>query len=115
MRKAALRAETDASLAKQAAVSKKQATRREAIAVEGAAEDRKRGLGAPSGDRGRDSCRGGDNHSALGHDYSEVTLASSVVNDISIADKVEFCESLFGKEVSVSSVFNKDEMIDVSS
>ena len=34
MRKAALRAETDASLAKQAAVSKKQATRREAIAVE---------------------------------------------------------------------------------
>ena len=38
-----------------------------------------------------------------------------MVNDISIADKVEFCESLFGKEVFVSSVFNKDEMIDVSS
>ena len=34
MRKAALRAKTDASFAKQAAVSKKQAARREAIAVE---------------------------------------------------------------------------------
>ena len=34
MKKAALRAKTDASFAKQAAVSKKQAARREAIAVE---------------------------------------------------------------------------------
>ena len=38
-----------------------------------------------------------------------------MVNDITITDKVEFCESLFGKEVSVSSVFNKNELIDVSS
>ena len=51
----------------------------------------------------------------MGHDYSEAALASSVVNGRSIADKVEFCQSLFGKEVSVSSVFNKDEMIDVTS
>ena len=28
---------------------------------------------------------------------------------------MEFCQSLFGEEVSVSSVFNKDEMIDVTS
>ena len=49
------------------------------------------------------------------HDDSEAALASAVVNGRSIADKVEFCQSLFGKEVSVSSVFNKDEMIDVTS
>ena len=49
------------------------------------------------------------------HDQSEAALASSVVDGRCIADKVEFYQSLFGKEVSVSSVFNKDEMIDVTS
>ena len=49
------------------------------------------------------------------HDRSEAALASSVVNGRSIADKVEFYRSLFGKEVSVFSVFDKDETIDVTS
>jgi len=35
------------------------------------------------------------------------------VNGGSTADKVDFCQSLFEKEVPVSSVFAKDEMIDV--
>jgi len=35
------------------------------------------------------------------------------VNGGSVADKVDFCQSLFEKEVPVSSVFAKDEMIDV--
>ena len=35
------------------------------------------------------------------------------VNGGSTADKVDFCQSLFEKEVPVSSVFAKDEMIDI--
>ena len=47
-------------------------------------------------------------------EYSEADLASPVFNGRSVAEKVEFCQSLFRKEVPVSSVFNKNEMIDVT-
>ena len=59
-RKAALRAETDASLAKQAAVSKKQAALREATAVEEQQKVADEALNHQAEDRGRDSCRGGE-------------------------------------------------------
>ena len=49
------------------------------------------------------------------HKYSEAALASSVVNGVSVEDNVEFCQSLFGKQVPVSSVSNKNETIDVTS
>ncbi|KAF4672242.1 60S ribosomal protein L3 [Perkinsus chesapeaki] len=35
------------------------------------------------------------------------------VNGGSVSDKVDFCQSLFEKEVPISSVFDKDEMVDV--
>ncbi|EER10199.1 ribosomal protein L3, putative [Perkinsus marinus ATCC 50983] len=35
------------------------------------------------------------------------------VNGGSVSDKVEFCQSLFEKEVPISSVFDKDEMVDI--
>ncbi|KAF4693890.1 60S ribosomal protein L3 [Perkinsus olseni] len=35
------------------------------------------------------------------------------VNGGSVSDKVDFCQSLFEKEVPIASVFDKDEMVDV--
>ena len=59
-RKAALQAETNASLAKQAAVFKKQATQREAAAAEQQQKIAYEALEHQAEDRGRDSCRGGE-------------------------------------------------------
>ena len=60
-REAALQPETDASLAKQAAVSKKQAALREAAAAEEQQKIADEALEHQAEDRGRDSCQGGDN------------------------------------------------------
>ena len=49
------------------------------------------------------------------HEYGEAALASSMVDGRNIADNVEFSQSLFGKEVPMSSVSNKNETIDVTS
>ena len=59
-RKAALQAETNASLANQAAVSKKQAALREAAAAEQQQKIADEALERQAEDRGRDSCRGGE-------------------------------------------------------
>ena len=59
-RKAALQAETNASLANQTAVSKKQAALREAAAAEQQQKIADEALDHQAEDRGRDSCRGGE-------------------------------------------------------